>query len=126
MGGNIVIGGLWIGGELVMNELDRICIIIGTTDRYNSYGLKSNEELLNGYGFSIKNNEFDIVALKLGLHKHDLYKPKLHLLKRMKLYNPRWRDNLIGYLLFSHPQPKLLAILRVFALNHSEFLFIPD
>ncbi|KAK9458034.1 hypothetical protein V1511DRAFT_491542 [Dipodascopsis uninucleata] len=50
----------------------------------NNYGPKGNEELLMGYGFCIKNNEFDSVALRIRdlrqgrgeyaiyyLHKHD-------------------------------------------------------
>ncbi|EPX74259.1 lysine methyltransferase [Schizosaccharomyces octosporus yFS286] len=35
---------------------------------FNNYGPKGNEELLLGYGFCLKNNAFDTVALRVSVH----------------------------------------------------------
>lgn len=44
---------------------------------FNNYGAKSNEELLFGYGFTVKDNEFDTVLLVLKLD-NQMFKRKIY------------------------------------------------
>ncbi|ORX88619.1 SET domain-containing protein [Basidiobolus meristosporus CBS 931.73] len=52
---------------------------------FNNYGAKSNEELLQGYGFCIENNEVDYFALKINFRATSTVDLKELLLKRFGL-----------------------------------------
>ncbi|GAA5975503.1 hypothetical protein JCM10908_005181 [Rhodotorula pacifica] len=117
-GSGSVTGGEEKGGSLtiVLDEL-----VPAGTQVFNTYGAKSNEELLLGYGFvlpSPPSNPADILALKLSLPSPDssaVYS-KLHdLLARLGLQEPRHTVPPSGVL-----PPALLTQMRLLLLASTD------
>ncbi|BFZ60543.1 hypothetical protein YB2330_001580 [Saitoella coloradoensis] len=94
----------------------------------NNYGPKGNEELLMGYGFCIEPNDFDSVALRMGLPPN-VSPPKLDLLRKAGLLDEvggRTRFK-VQYLTHEDPFPEdLQKQFRVLTATDMEVAAMPD
>lgn len=89
---------------------------------FNTYGPKSNEELLLGYGFTTKDNPADSITLKLGsLPSNPTTIPIIDLLKRLSLETERFVVGIDSVVPF-----ELLARMRVILANEDDVYQIED
>ncbi|KAJ1963838.1 hypothetical protein GGI12_001813 [Dipsacomyces acuminosporus] len=84
---------------------------------YNNYGPKSNEELMMGYGFCIKNNPFSYFHIKLNYSQDPLAGQKQQILGRAGLSESS------QYIRLGELPRDLLPMLRVMAMSDVDVYF---
>jgi len=90
---------------------------------FTTYGPKSNEELLLGYGFCINDNPFDYVVLKPNFSRDPNAAAKEQILKNCRLVsgNGQGEDReLVFYVTKTNIPDDLFAVFRVLVMNATE------
>ncbi|CAO3664498.1 unnamed protein product [Umbelopsis ramanniana] len=88
---------------------------------FTTYGPKSNEELLLGYGFCIKDNPYDYVVLKPNFSQDPDADIKQQILQDCNLVSQTDKDRELVFFVTKDNIPEdLLAVFRVLVMNSTE------
>lgn len=96
---------------------------------FNNYGLKGNEELLSAYGFTIENNELDVVALKIQIpdvvidmvEKSGIKLPKIEdYTNSISAQKDMAKDGVLFFISASHIPNSLIQLFQILIRNPLE------